>query len=90
MPFDHSSVEGYIGICAIHLIISTTYVIVTILIESLFLAMGLYLRAFHLHFKSMLQHISDLAEIRRAAIDPAVQLKSHLIEAIRFHDQAKE
>lgn len=61
------------------------------LIESLFLAMGLYLRAFYLHYDSLFQSMSYLVDIDRPATNSGtIQIKARLIEAIQFHNRAKE
>lgn len=64
--------------------------IMTILIESLFLDMGLFLQAFHLHYESMLQKMNDMVDNRPATFDTAIRLKARFIDTILFHNQAKE
>lgn len=65
--------------------------IISGLIQSLFLTMGLYLRACHLHYESMLQNMSELVGNHQDTIDSdAIPLKAHLIDAISLHNQAKE
>lgn len=89
-PFDRNTFGGFTGVIVIYLIIGLAYMIMTILIESLFLVMGLFLQAFHLHYESMLQKINDMVYDRPAAIDTAIQLKARFIAAILFHNQSKQ
>lgn len=64
--------------------------IISGLIQSLFVTMGLYLRACHLHYESLLQNMGDFVENHRDNIDSnAIHLKAQLIDAILLHIQAK-
>lgn len=91
-PFDSSTLEGYIRIVAIHLIAGLAYALVSRIMESLFLAMGLNLWAFHQHYESIFRNMSDVvgSSNRRSATAKAIQLRAHLIDAILLHSKAKE
>lgn len=58
-------------------------------IVSVLVNMGIYFYAFTLHFESMFQNISNLAD-DSSSTQRAIQLKAGLIEAIKFYNQAKE
>lgn len=51
--------------------------------------MDSYLRAFSTHFESMFCNMSDLAKVD-SPVGRAFQIKTGLIEAMKFHNQAKE
>lgn len=91
-PFDSSTIGGYVSITATHLIAGLTYVFVSRMMESLFLAMGLNLWAFHQHYESIFRNMGDVVDNgnRRSATDTAIQLKARLIDAILLHNKATE
>lgn len=90
MPFDRSTVNGYTGFLLSGLILGLNYMIITATIASLFLSMGLYLRAFYLHYELMFRHMNELVDRKIPEAAKWIQLKACLIEAIKFHNQAKE
>lgn len=59
-------------------------------IDCLFLTMGLFMEAFHSHYKLLLDDIDELAETGQFDSDLQTQLKMRLVTAIDFHNQAKE
>lgn len=90
MPFDRSTVNGYTGFIVSGLILGLNYMTITATIASLFLSMGLYLRAFYLHYELMFRNMDELVDRKTPEADEPIRLKACLIEAIKFHIQAKE
>lgn len=65
------------------------YVTMTVLISSLILTTGLFFNTFRAHFGLMFENMSELVGEHRPC-DYVVRLKSGLVEAIEFNNQAKE
>lgn len=87
-PFDKSTLFGFCAILTCNFVWSIIYLGVTIVISSLFLTMALFFNAFCIHFGSMFQHITVLAD-KHGTDDNEIQLKSSLIVAMNLHNEAK-
>lgn len=83
IPFNQSTFGGYFGIIAIELTTALCYILVIWTIVSLFLSMGLYFGALSSHFESIFGEISTQSS-------RTIETKKCMIEAIKFHNQAKE
>lgn len=69
------------------------YPISAMTILSVLMSMGLYLGAFTAHFKEMFNNMSHLVgntSDKCPVIQTKIQLKAELIDAMKFHYQAKE
>lgn len=88
-PFNQSTNGGYCAVLAIELSTSSVYVAVTLTIATLFLSLGMFFNAFSIQFESMFRNMSELASRKRTR-GSMVELKQSLIDAIKFHNQAKE
>lgn len=62
---------------------------VTILIVSLFVSMGLFLKVFRKHFDLIFRNISELVDKQPQTSRRMILLKASLIEAINYHNRAK-
>lgn len=92
LPFDPNTVGGYSAALVGHVMIGIVYFSVLTAIESIFLSMGMYLGAFHSHYKLLLDNVNELVDRDTGAsgFDLRMQLKRRLIEVIKLHIQAKE
>lgn len=90
MPFDQTTFGGFVGMLVNGLTTGLTYLVITTTIASLFLSMGLYLQAFHSHYESMFDNMNAIVAGSSSNSDAAIRLKACLIEAVNFHNQAKE
>lgn len=90
MPFDPNTVGGFTGVFVSGLIFGTNYLIITTTLVSFLLSMALYWRAFSTHYESMFRNMNDLVAAKPADAVTLIRLKARLIEAIDFHNQAKE
>lgn len=90
MPFDLSTVYGFIGNLVSGLILGMSYLIITTTIACYFLSIGLFLQAFNSHYESMFRNMNVLVAVSPPSGDRIIRLKACLIEAINFHIQAKE
>lgn len=95
MPFDDTTVYGFIATVTIQLGVGIAYFLSTLPSISLLLSMGLYLGAFCSHFETMFRNMSDLVVDLHdcnnfSVFEKALLLRTWLVEAIRFHNQAKE
>lgn len=90
LPFDVSTVSGYIYTVIIQEIMPFTFYLVTVPIESLFLSMGLFMGAFHTHYRLLLQDINELVDTGSTADSGLrIELKTRLIKAIDLHYRAQ-
>lgn len=68
---------------------SSMYFIVVIAIGSLILCMGLFMGAFHSHYKHLLDDIDESSAIIMPAAELRITLKTQLIGAINLHNKTK-
>lgn len=90
MPFDQTTIGGFVGMLVNGLTTGLTYLVITTTIASLFLSMGLYLQAFCSHYESMFGDMNEIVAGSPSKFDDAIPLNACLVEAIKFHNQAKE
>lgn len=88
MPIDQTTVGGFTVTFISGLIFGLIYAIITTTIASLFVSMGLYSRAFYLHYESMFRDMNKLVgDTSSDVVEKQIRLKVNLIEAIKFHNQ---
>lgn len=90
VPFDVSTVAGFTGHLVSGFILGLSYLAITTTLASIFLSMGLYLRAFKSHYEAMFRNMDAIVAVGPLNSDRLIRLKTCLIEAINFHIQAKE
>lgn len=95
MPFDDTTVYGFIGTVAIQLGIGIVYFLTIVPLISLLLSMGLYSGAFCSHFEAYFHNMNeltvDLQDCKNSSVlKRALLLRRWLVDAIRFHNQATE
>lgn len=75
----------------LELLFGSTYVSTNITITSFFIGLGLFFRASTLHFKAIFDQMNDtLTGNLNNDRDLLLKLKGSLIEAIKYHNRAKE
>lgn len=89
MSFDENTFFGFCVLLYLNYVAGVGYIVVTTLIATLFVTAGLFFNTFRAHFELMFQNMGDLVTKHRRP-DYATRLKACLIEAINFHNQAKE
>lgn len=86
MFIDPTTFGGFVGHLVCGFIFGLSYLILTVAVASNYLSMGIYLRASYEHYEAMFRNINGMVEEN---VNPS-QLKASLIEAINFHNTAKE
>lgn len=91
LPFDESTWLGWFCSLMLELLCGTTYVSTSVTITSLFIGLGLFFRASTLHFEAIFNEMNDtLTGCLSTERDLLLKLKRSLINAIKYHNRAKE